>query len=232
MISLYLSQEVSKGRKFISDWDIVGIWLGFDMEEKGSGHYSQSFLEDIANFYTDYDKTYPWHKYKMERGFASFLSFLIRLQNTLQNKTVIQFMSGQLDYSSPGSDENKEAIRDSIRANNYYGYTVLREFCENPGREMPTLEKTGTSFKGVVKEQSALLYLEPFADSYDIDTIRPNETFTAYEMGHDGYFFVEAIKPVESPVAGPDGYAAIIDRTETVYGYMKKTEVIAFTGEE
>jgi hypothetical protein len=43
---------------------------------------------------------------------------------------------------------------------------------------------------------------------------------------------VEAVKPVESPVAGPDGYAVIIDRTETVYGYMKKTEVRAFTDED
>jgi hypothetical protein len=33
------------------------------------------------------------------------------------------------------------------------------------------------------------------------------------------------VKPVESPIAGPDGFAMILDRTETVYGYMKRQEV-------
>jgi len=138
-------------------------------------------------------------------------------------------MSGQLDDSGFIERMTYKNLRDSILSNNYYGYAVLREFCENPEREMPTLEKVGTSFNGIVKGEKSLLYLEPFSDSYDIDTIRPNETFKAYEMGHDNYYFVEVVKPVESPVAGPDGYAMILDRTETVYGYMRKSEVRKFT---
>lgn len=48
-------------------------------------------------------------------------------------------------------------------------------------------------------------------------------------MGHDDYYFVEIEKPVESPVAGPDGYAMILDRTELVYGYVLKNKVRPIT---
>jgi hypothetical protein len=44
-------------------------------------------------------------------------------------------------------------------------------------------------------------------------------------MGYDDYYLVEVVKPVESPVAGPDGYAMILDRTETIWGYVRKSEV-------
>lgn len=139
-------------------------------------------------------------------------------------------MSGQSDISTYGVLEDQ--IREQIRSNNYYGHAILREFCENPEREMPTLEKVGTSFTGMVNKPNTLLYLEPYADSYDIDTIQATETFKAYEMGYDDYYFVEVIKPVESPVAGTDGYAMILDRTETVYGYLRKSDVKEYTGTE
>ena len=45
------------------------------------------------------------------------------------------------------------------------------------------------------------------------------------------YYFIEIEKPVETPVAGEDGYALILDRTETVYGYLKKSDVKQITKE-
>jgi hypothetical protein len=132
-------------------------------------------------------------------------------------------------YKSPDVLRHREMFKNSLRPNNYYGYTLLREFLENPMRETPTLEKIGTSFRANVKEKDTLLLLEPFADSYDIDTIQPTEFLNAIEMGHDDYWFVEVEKPVESPIAGADGYAVILDRTETVYGYLPKNQVKPLT---
>ncbi|MDR2146810.1 MAG: hypothetical protein LBE91_10170 [Tannerella sp.] len=199
-------------------------------------YWESTSFADTSLDYNGFDMHFPWHNYNVARSVAGNLSFLIRLRHSRTNSEVIQYMSGQLDRNTlpyrPAYEPNEiqESIRDSIRSNNYYGYALLREFCENPMREMPTLEKVGTSFKGKVRENSALLYLEPYPDSYDIDTIHPDETFIAYEMGYDDYYFVEAVKPVESPIAGLDGYAVILDRTETVYGYMKKSEVRELTG--
>ncbi|NDV67255.1 SH3 domain-containing protein, partial [Bacteroides sp. 224] len=121
---------------------------------------------------------------------------------------------------------------ESLLSNNYYGYTLLREFCENPMRETPILEKIGTHIKGRVKENNTLLLLEPIANSYDIDIIQPHESLKVYEMGHDNYYLIEVIKPVESPIAGPDGYAIIKDRTETVYGYIEKNKIRTETFED
>jgi hypothetical protein len=175
------------------------------------------------------DKFFPWHNYDIARSLAGNLSFLLRLQQKTTNSYVIQYMSGQLDHPSNSERyiyrERQDSIRDQIRSNNYYGYAVLREFCENPEREMPTLEKIGTSFSARTVNSKSLLYLEPYPDSYDIDTLLHSEIFKVYEMGYDDYYLAEVIKPVESPVAGPDGYAMILDRTETVYGYVLKQEV-------
>jgi hypothetical protein len=232
MLSLYLQKELSKGRKFVSDWsnkDMSGLFMGFPVDRMENGNLSSSFLAYISCYFAPVKYT-PWPNYKIERGATSFLAFLLQLEHTVQNKFVIQFMSGQIDNKISGSKYGMSSLRDSIRSNDYYGYAVLREFCENPERKMPTLEKVGTSFRGRINNVAeALLYLEPFSDSYDIDTIRPNETFIAYEMGHDDYYFVEVVKPVESPIAGPDGYAMILDRTETVYGYLKRQEVREYT---
>jgi hypothetical protein len=227
MLSLYLSRELAKGRKILSkteSWshnqDTGKIWLGFHIDREENDPLSSSFIRKIANYFREDPMPNPWCNYRNERGVASFLTFMLRLQNKIQNKTVIQFMSGELSGMTDTSD-----WRDAIRANNYYGYAVLREFCENPEREMPTLEKVGTSFSARVVNPEALLYLEPFPDSYDIDTLLSTEIFKVYEMGYDDYYLVEVVKPVESPVAGPDGYAMILDRTETIYGYVRKSEV-------
>ena len=236
-ISLYLSEQLKKGREIGID-EIAAlhnddIWLGFGINNdvKSFGRRSAVLLNKLADEFVgiaEWRKANPWRHYDRAKSVSAFQSFLLQLQVSVQNKTVIQYMTGQLDYGFGGECKHGP-VRDSIRSNNYYGYAVLREFCENPEREMPTLEKVGTSFKATVKAKSALLYLEPFADSYDIDTLRSDESFVAYEMGHDDYYLVEVEKPVESPVAGPDGYALILDRTETVYGYVKKAEVKEFT---
>jgi len=233
LVSLFIMEQMRKGRRFgFSEYDAKGrrikpteneIWV-----DKSNIHKLGS-LSDHYDF--DEREKRPWKINKRERNAAAYLSFLVQLQDTSSNKFVIQYLSGQLDrYLTGGSGSTYRMMTlDTIRSNNYYGYAVLREFCENPEREMPTLEKVGTSFKGTVNKDKSLLYLEPFPDSYDIDTIRTNETFIAYEMGHDDYYFVEVVKPVESPIAGPDGYAMILDRTETVYGYMKRAEVREYT---
>ena len=225
---LYITEQVKKGRELVSEEVRTGngLNLGFPLDR-----FNNMYIGEIGTPQDGEFTTYPWRNYSKERNLAAFLSFLVHLQQQMVNKTVIMYMSGQMDKQIRSSrpDADQEPVRDSIRANNYYGYAVLREFCENPEREMPTLEKVGTSFKATAKIKNALLYLEPFADSYDIDTLRPGETFIAYEMGHDNYYFAETVKPVESPVAGSDGYALILDRTETVYGYVKKAEVKEFT---
>ena len=225
---LYIAEQIGKGRELVSyeDRTGTGLNLGFAFNR-----FNKLCIDEIGTPQDGEFMTYPWRNYSKERNLAAFLSFLVHLQQKMVNKTIIMYMSGQMDEQIGRSrpDANHEAVRDSIRSNNYYGYAVLREFCENPEREMPTLEKVGSSFKATVKAKNALLYLEPFADSYDIDTLRSDESFIAYEMGHDDYYFVETVKPVESPIAGPDGYALILDRTETVYGYVRKTEVKEFT---
>ena len=171
----------------------------------------------------DYITLNPWHTDTRARSLAALLTFLLQLKHPFQQKCVIKYMSGQ--YDSYSYEEQEKEVREQIRSNNYYGYIVLWEFCENPEREMPTLEKVGTSFDAVLAGHPKPLLLEPFADSYDIDTILPDEAFIAYEMGYDDYYFIEIEKPVESPLAGTDGYAMILDRRETVYGYLKKEDV-------
>ena len=197
--------------------DVPVSWRGNDLtnsSEKYSGGPNMFF---------------PWHNYNIARSLAGNLSFLIRLKQKTTNSYFIRYMSGQLDSPVSRSHylhkERQDSIRELIRSNNYYGYAILREFCENLEREMPTLEKVGTSFSAQVVNPKALLYLEPYPDSYDIDTLFASEIFKVYEMGYDDYYLVEVVKPVESPVAGPDGYAMILDRTETVYGYVRKVEV-------
>ena len=206
---LYIREERKKGRKMKLN--------------------SYNTLDDISvstnglavDFFNNQKDFLPWREDTPARSTATYMTFLVKLQEREINKFVIKYMSGQYD----GSDRYAKGIRAQIRANNYYGHAVLREFCEDPERAMPTMEKVGTSFYASVANPSTLLYLEPYADSYDIDIMQPTEGFKAYEMSHDDYYFVEVVKPVESPVAGPDGYAMILDRTETVYGYIKKADI-------
>jgi len=242
MLSQFLKAEFAEGMTLSDNphAEKNQIWLGINPNDSISSTPSPFFYlcrypdispnsalegEGVSIFYR------PWHNYAAEKGVSSFMSFVLQLKSKYLNKFVIKFMSGQIDkniglYSYHGK------LQKNIRSNNYYGYSVLREFCENPMREMPTLEKIGTCFKASVNQNNTPLLLEPFGDSFDIDTIYIDETFTAYEMGHDDYYFIEIEKPVESPVADEDGYAMIIDRLETVYGYLPKEQVEAFVSED
>ncbi|MDR1198720.1 MAG: SH3 domain-containing protein, partial [Prevotellaceae bacterium] len=229
LLSLYIRQELSKGRILIDNpsYSENTIFLGQNLfQDNGMGF--------LPSLYYNSDPRYhfcnPWHNYSLGKGVSSYLAFLLQLQNKFTDKQVIKYMSGQFDKYHLLSDYGDgNAIRKDIKENNYYGYSVLREFFENPMREMPTLEKIGSSFRACVKGNNTLLLLEPFVDSYDIDTVQPTEFLKAYEMGHDDYWFVEVEKPVESPVADMYGYATILDRTETVYGYIPKQQVKALT---
>jgi len=232
VIKLYCERELEEGENFANgpSSNEDQIWLGFTLgksELNEGGYTPKNFLSRLV----DPQEFYPWHNYIMEKGVSAYLSFLLQLKKKELNKFVIQYISGQADPYL-GNNLKHQEIRLNIKSNKYYGYSVLREFCENPMREMPILENIGTNFKGKVKGKEAVLLLEPFADSYDIDTIQRSETFTAYEMGHDDYYFIEVEKPVESPVAGPDGYAMIVDRKETVYGYLQKTDVEEYADKE
>lgn len=210
---LYIIDQLSKGRVIRNDIDYPRT----DMLNMGF------YIDSGTMRMPDYITLNPWHTDTRARSLAALLTFLLQLKHPFQRKCVIKYMSGQ--YDSYSYEEQEKEVREQIRSNNYYGYTVLREFCENPEREMPTLEKVGTSFDAVLAGHPKPLLLEPFADSYDIDTILPDEAFIAYEMGYDDYYFIEIEKPVESPLAGTDGYAMILDRRETVYGYLKKEDV-------
>jgi hypothetical protein len=132
-------------------------------------------------------------------------------------------------YNSLYWDKLVDGFKAALEKNNYYGYTLLREFLTNPMREMPTLEKIGTHFRAVSLQPEIFLSIEPFSDSYAIDTIRSKEIIQVYETGHDSYYFAEIKRPVESPVADYKGYAQILDREETIYGYVKKSEVKRYT---
>ena len=231
-LSRYIALEQEKGR-IINPQPVprqpgaIGLGLNFTDPTFRRGHNNPvSVLRMLATFrMLNIPHVHnPWPGFIAERGMCCFLSFLLQLQLKYANKFVILFMSGQLRTS-----ESLGETHENIRLNNYYGYTILREFWENPFRETPILEKIGTSFRANVKEPNTLLLLEPFADSYDIDTIQPTEFLNAIEMGHDDYWFIEVEKPVESPVAGADGYAMIVDRTETVYGYIPKNQVKELT---
>lgn len=237
-LTLYLRGLLKEGLKFKKHpfyGDENNLWLGFNPNDSISKAPSQfrrltSYPEEKGSEYN----YRPWHSYSAERGMSAFMSFSLQLQTKYMNKFVIGFMSGDVEgfdkYIGLGSYFG--SLQKNIKSNNYYGYTLLREFCENPMREMPTLEKIGTSFHAQVSEDNTLLLLEPFADSYDIDTIQTSEVFKAIEMGHDDYYFVEIEKPVESPVADEDGYAMILDRTETVYGYLPKLKVKEYNPED
>lgn len=176
-----------------------------------------------------------WYKDKISyyQSIAAWLSFYVKLNKPIYDKKVIKFLYE--DEKQPGHIQKRKPIRDKLKQtlveNNYFGYTVLREFLENPLRETPSIEKLGIACKRASVKTNNLLLLEPSEISYTIDTIMPHEQFIAYEMGHDDYYYIEIEKPVESPVAGPDGYAAFMGRTEIVRGYLPKNKVVKISGE-
>jgi hypothetical protein len=225
---LYFIKEREKGRKvYIEDREDMHYIPDYDnlirlesIEYMGEGWIFDIYDESVDGLLAG------------RKAIASWFSAHLCYQIEGMNNSIVKCLYNNKGNRNPLKDttlEKREKFKKSLKSNNYYGYTLLREFCENPMREMPSLEKIGKSFRANVKQPNTLLYLEHLADSYDIDTIQTVVFLKVYEMGHDAYYFIEVVKPVESPVAGPDGYAMILDRTETVYGYIRKDQIKLLT---
>jgi hypothetical protein len=225
-VSLYIQKELKKGRLLYFKGDeekapyrdpTDGIYI-----IPYGRAYSQppTTLPHITDFTMDGRTPYPISE--GNRLGAAWLSTWLKYDRDDINKNIVGelYMKYELRWQT-----RIDNFKSAIEKNNYYGYTLLREFLTNPMREMPTLKKIGNHFRAVGLQPEILLYIEPFSDSYAIDTIQSGEIFQVYETGHDSYYFTEIERPVESPVAGYDGYAQILDRTETIYGYVKKSEV-------
>ncbi|MCL1932559.1 MAG: SH3 domain-containing protein [Candidatus Azobacteroides sp.] len=180
---------------------------------------------NISSFIMPDDSPYPLSD--KNRIGAGWLSTWLKYGRDDINKNIV----GELykKYDDLDWDKLMDNFKSALVQNDYYGYTLLREFLTNPMRETPTLEKIGNNFRAVVNRPEVLLYIEPFDDNYAIDTIRSREIIQVCETGHDSYYFAEIERPVESPVAGADGYATLQGRSETIYGYVKKFEVKQYT---
>jgi hypothetical protein len=236
-LHLYISKEKEKGREIcFSNYD--GIYNYDDTPHNTIRLDSRASMNEgwifnrSANADYDIVRELKGGYVRGNRAIAAWFSAYLRYQIKGMDSLIVKCLYSDESFRGkkmPSVLKSREEFKKSLQPNNYYGYTLLREFCENPMREMPILEKIGTSFRANVKEKNTLLLLEPFADSYDIDSIQPTEFLKAYEMGHDDYYFIEVEKPVESPIAGPDGYAMILDRTEIVYGYIPKNQVKPLT---
>ncbi|NDV65330.1 hypothetical protein D0T60_08755, partial [Bacteroides sp. 224] len=142
LLVLYIQNEQKKGR-VIGGNNLIKdncLDLGFDLDLE-TGYVSFTYLRSVLHSY----KNQPWFSYSTHRGICTVLSFLIQLKHKIQNKVVVEYMSGKRDYQIEGITEGGQTfVRESLLSNNYYGYTLLREFCENPMRETPILEKIGT----------------------------------------------------------------------------------------
>jgi hypothetical protein len=226
--ALYVQRELGKGRQlYFSQY-----------EEKYPDDNPDTYGTYIVPDYDDYTKppTLPPriinfirpsrnNPYPISEGHrlgAGWLSTLLKYGRDDINKSIVGELYKQYDSDWRTRMDN---FKVALEKNDYYGYTLLREFLTNPMRETPTLEKIGNHFRAVSRQPEIFLYIEPFGDSYAIDTIRTGEIIQVYETGHDSYYFTEIKRPVESPVADYDGYAKISDRKETVYGYVKKSEI-------
>ncbi len=232
-IFLYILKEMKKDRKlYFSKYDenresstINDIYVQEDPIYKAS-----KFNSEILSFlsYGEEEKNNPWYPMLHEKSVAaSWIAFQLKLNIDSINKRIVKDLHKK--YTNPLHQKRMNNFKQELESNNYYGHTLIREFLNNPMREMPTSKKIGTSFPAKTNISKVLLYLEPCEESFNIDTIKANEHFIAYEMGHDDYFFIEIEKPIESPIAGADGYARILDKKEIVQGYVKKSFVATYT---
>jgi hypothetical protein len=221
-VGLYVQRELQKGRLlYFFDYETAN-----EFNESYVTPCTNDYLKPprnpphISRFLMDGESPYPISE--GNRLGAGWLSTWLKYGRDDINRNIISELYKKYDSDWQGMLDDFKA---AIEKNNYYGYTLLREFLTNPMRELPTLEKIGNHSRAVGLQPEIRLYIEPFGDSYAIDTIRTGEIVQIYETGHDAYYFTEIQRPVESPVADYDGYAKIIDRKETVYGYVKKSEV-------
>lgn len=232
-IFLYILKEMKKDRKlYFSKYDenresstINDIYVQEDPIYKAS-----KFNSEILSFlsYGEEEENNPWYPMLHEKSVAaSWIAFQLKLNIDSIDKRIVKDLHKK--YTNPLHQKRMSNFKEELENNNYYGHTLVREFLNNPMREMPTSKKIGTSFAAKISIPKVLLYLEPSEESFNIDTIKASEHFIAYETGHDDYFFIEIEKPIESPIAGADGYARILDKKEIVQGYVKKSSVAIYT---
>ncbi|MDR1198779.1 MAG: SH3 domain-containing protein [Prevotellaceae bacterium] len=146
----------------------------------------------------------PWKGYVPEAGVAAFLNFLLRIG---EGESLVSGYSGMLSE------------------NNYFGYGLLREFCEGRWRYSSLRAKMLESYKAKPLTDGVKLWLEPHPWAFDIDILKTTDELTVTELGYDDYYFAEVMLPVESPVRDENGYAKILDRKEKVKGYVKRSEI-------
>ncbi|MDR0541210.1 MAG: SH3 domain-containing protein [Dysgonamonadaceae bacterium] len=228
-VALYIQRELKKGRLlYFSQYgekhpkDAPEPYDVYIVPSYRRG-YTQpaTVLPYITNF-TIPSSENPYPISEGSRLGAGWLSAWLKYGREDINRYIISELYKKYDLDwQPMMDKFKADLEE----NDYYGYTLLREFLTNPMRETPTLTKIGNHSRAVSLKPEILLYIEPFDDSYAIDTIRSGEIIQIYETGHDNYFFTEAERPIESPIADYEGYAKITDGKETVFGYVKKSEV-------
>ena len=228
-VALYIQRELKKGRLlYFSQY-------GEKHPRDDSSSYGTYIVPSYNDEYTQRPTVPPRvtkftrpsseNPYPISEGSrlgAGWLSSWLKYDRDDINTNIVGELYKKHDSDWKGMMDNFKA---DIEKNDYYGYTLLREFLTNPMRETPTLEKIGNHFRAVSRLPEIFLSVEPFEDSYAIDTISSGEIIQVYETGHDDYYFTEIERPVESPVADYDGYAKLLDRKEAIYGYVRKSEV-------
>jgi hypothetical protein len=147
----------------------------------------------------------PWNGYVPEAGVAAFLNFLLRID---EGESLASRYSGMLIE------------------NNYFGYGLLRDFCEGRWRYSSLRAKMLESYKAKPLTDGVKLWLEPHPWAYDIDDLTVTDELTVTELGYDDYYFAEVMLPVETPSElDENGYSRILDRKEKVRGYVKRSEI-------
>ncbi|MDR1348399.1 MAG: SH3 domain-containing protein [Prevotellaceae bacterium] len=110
--------------------------------------------------------------------------------------------------------------------NKYFGYGLLREFCEGRWRYSSLRAKMLEIYKAKPITDGVKLWLEPHPWAFDIDILKMTDELTVTELGYDDYYFAEVMLPVETPSElDENGYSRILDRKEKVRGYVKRSEI-------
>ncbi|NDV67247.1 hypothetical protein D0T60_18690, partial [Bacteroides sp. 224] len=145
---LYAVNEIKEGREVVFD-DINSnvcsddkIFLDANWTKRVTEGNSAG---QIGRLLSGTDLLNPWHPMlTIEQSAAAWLSNMIRFDKKEVNRAIIKELCRDLNSTSFYYRKRMLNFKESLLSNNYYGYTLLREFCENPMRETPILEKIGT----------------------------------------------------------------------------------------
>lgn len=89
------------------------------------------------------------------------------------------------------------------------------------------IEKQDSCFVAGINSPVCHIYEKPQEDSKVIDSLDNTESFVAYPHDDSIFFYIQRIRPVE--IMTDSGY---IRSYQTIYGYVKQSELIAKTDEE